>query len=173
MPDPWSLELPCGSNRTLCLREDILDMEDAAKKFEHEEVVLYEVQKLHRKSEDFLLISNLFPKVEDSDYVPYCDLSFELPGEVDSELERTVCKTLLSMETGTSFSETPDPISSDYFVSAHKKVQSSGTRHIVDQDDDDDESDTEVFRVKRRSRLLHRSPHDTICFSNEHQVLIT
>nr|GMD96144.1 lysine-specific demethylase JMJ706-like [Ipomoea batatas] len=166
--DPWSLELPCGSNRTLCLREDILDMEDAAKKFEHEELVLYEVQKLHKKSEDFYLLSNLFPKVEDNDYVPYCDLNLELPGEIESELERTVCKTLLSMESGASVSETPVPNSSDHFLSPHKKVQSSETRHIVDQDDDD-ESDTEIFRVKRRSRLLHRSPHDTISFSNEHQ----
>ncbi|PHU09872.1 hypothetical protein BC332_21732 [Capsicum chinense] len=32
--DPRSLEFPCGSSRILCLREDILDMENAARHFE-------------------------------------------------------------------------------------------------------------------------------------------
>ncbi|KAF3656011.1 hypothetical protein FXO38_14412 [Capsicum annuum] len=48
--DPRSLDFPCGSSRILCLREDILDMEDAARHFELD---------------------------KDDGYVPYCEINFD------------------------------------------------------------------------------------------------
>ncbi|KAM3291926.1 hypothetical protein P3S67_020215 [Capsicum chacoense] len=74
--DPRSLDFPCGS-RILCLREDILDMEDAARHFELDKVVLHEVQQQSRKNDDFSLLLNMFPRAEDDGYVPYCEINFD------------------------------------------------------------------------------------------------
>ncbi|VFR02149.1 unnamed protein product [Cuscuta campestris] len=167
--DPRSLQLPCGRRRTLCLREDILNMEDASKKFEHEEVVLYEVQELLKKSEDFAILLNLFPEVnEGMDYVPYCDLHFEFPGEVDSQLDRIVNNHQPCMEMETSISEAIIPVSvSEGLLCADMNAQNSGNRNLVDRDDSN--SDTETFRVKRRSRLEQRHTHDSIACRNVNQ----
>lgn len=75
--DPRSLDFPCGNSRTLCLREDILDMETAARQFEQDKVVLHEVQQESRKTDDFSLLLNMFPRAEDDGYVPYCEINFE------------------------------------------------------------------------------------------------
>lgn len=75
--DPRSLDFPCGSSSTLCLREDILDMENAARQFEQDKVVLHEVQQRYRKTDDFSLLLNMFPRAEEDGYVPYCEINFE------------------------------------------------------------------------------------------------
>ncbi|PHT97639.1 hypothetical protein BC332_33446 [Capsicum chinense] len=75
--EPRSLDFPCGSSRILCLREDILDMEDAAGHFELDKVVLHEVQQQSRKNDDFSLLLNMFPRAEDDGYVPYCEINFD------------------------------------------------------------------------------------------------
>lgn len=41
-------------------------------------------------------------------------------------------------------------------------------RTVIDQDSD--ESDTEIFRVKRRPRAEHRSVHDSMSINIEKQV---
>lgn len=58
---------------------------------------------------------------------------------------------------------------SDDYSNAHRHVvQGSDIRTVVDKDED--ESDSEIFRVKRRSRVERKSAHDSSSF-NEYQVL--
>lgn len=104
--DPRTIELPCFSSRILCLREDILDKEEVAKKFEQEDVVLHEFQQLQKKDDDFSLLSNLFPQLDDTAYVPYCDLSFELSEEMEVQKEVTVRLPISSVN---SLTEMPNP----------------------------------------------------------------
>ena len=79
-----SLKLPCGSNHhhTLSLREDISEMEAAAKKFEQEEKIFQEIQ--HAKSEDDISpLSDMFSISEEEDgYYPYCEMDFGLVAEI-------------------------------------------------------------------------------------------
>ncbi|KAF3676881.1 hypothetical protein T459_32276 [Capsicum annuum] len=99
--DPRSLDFPCSSSRILCLKEDILDMEDAARHFELDKVVLHEVQQQSRKNDDFSLLLNMFPRAEDDGYVPYCEINFDW---ADDSVEQT------------TYEETPNasaPVASD------------------------------------------------------------
>ncbi|KAF3651441.1 hypothetical protein FXO37_18003 [Capsicum annuum] len=75
--DPRSLDFPCSSSRILCLRRDILDMEDAARHFELDKIVLHEVQQQSKKNDDFSLLFNMFSRAEDDSYVPYCEINFD------------------------------------------------------------------------------------------------
>lgn len=76
LSDPRSLDLPCGSSRTLCLREDFSDIETAARKFELDDVILHEIEQ-YRESDDFSLLLNMFPRAEEEGYVPFCEIKFE------------------------------------------------------------------------------------------------
>lgn len=204
--EPRSLDFPCGSNRTLCLREDILDMETAARQFEQDKVVLHEVQQQHRKTDDFSKLLKMFPRAEDDGYVPYCEINFEWPedsveqtiyeeapngsGPVVSDLNSSMePKDYLSTGVnvqgnancnlgdsssmklhGDVFScgSERSEISSSASSKVHQKVaQETDCRTIIDQDSD--ESDTEVFRVKRRPRAEHRSVHDSMSINVENQ----
>lgn len=78
MPDPKLLALPCTKSQTLFLREDILDMESAAEKFEQEEDIIFDVQQHCRHGDDFVLLSSIFSTVDTKGYVPYSEITFGL-----------------------------------------------------------------------------------------------
>lgn len=60
---------------------------------------------------------------------------------------------------------------SDGCSNVHRSViQGSNIRTVVDEDED--ESDSEIFRVKRRSRVEQKSTHDSNNF-NDYQVFVT
>lgn len=202
--DPRSLHFPCGSSRILCLREDILDMEAAARQFELDKVVLHEVQQQSRKTDDFSLLVNMFPRAEDDGYVPYCEINFEwLEDSVEqttyegtSDASDPVVSDLISSKdnfsTGVNVqgnancnlgdssskklrgnvssceSERSEISSCVSNFKVHQKVAlETDCRTIIDQDSD--ESDTEIFRVKRRPRAEHRSVHDSMSINIENQ----
>lgn len=75
----------CGGIRTLSVREDILDMEAAARQFEQEKS-LHEVEQCFRNSEDFLLLSSIFSGVESDSYIPYCEISHEISQVLNTPL---------------------------------------------------------------------------------------
>ncbi|XP_016511421.2 LOW QUALITY PROTEIN: lysine-specific demethylase JMJ13 [Nicotiana tabacum] len=214
--DPRSLDLPCGSSRTLCLREDFSDIETAARKFELDDVILHEIEQ-YRESDDFSLLLNMFPRAEEEGYVPFCEIKFERSEEtlktedwveqmvheqasnasassigivsrVGSPMDQKDCLSAnvnaqenANSNLGNSVfvrpsrdisgceSERSVCSSGDDYLKVHEKVAHvSDARTVVDQDSD--ESDTEIFRVKRRSRTEHgRSTHDPISVSVEHQ----
>lgn len=71
-----SFESSCGSSLILCLRNDILEMEDAAKRFEQEVKIM---QSIHGEisDDDELYPICERPKGADKDeYFPYCDINF-------------------------------------------------------------------------------------------------
>lgn len=77
-PDAKSLESPCGGKFVFSLRDDILEMEAASKKFEQEDMVLVEIQKQSRYNSDpYLYPFNAFAGDQDDEYFPYCEIKFE------------------------------------------------------------------------------------------------
>ncbi|KAI5327483.1 hypothetical protein L3X38_026879 [Prunus dulcis] len=74
-----SLDFSCGSNPILFLREEITELEAAARKFEMEDGMLEEVKGLGENGDDYYsypLIS--FQSTEEKGYSPYCEIKFEL-----------------------------------------------------------------------------------------------
>ncbi|GAV73199.1 JmjC domain-containing protein/JmjN domain-containing protein/zf-C5HC2 domain-containing protein [Cephalotus follicularis] len=79
-----SLDLSCGSNYTLFLREDIAEMEAAAMKFEQEDGILEGVLRQGKGGDDLYLnpLSNSFQSVVKDGYSPYCEIKFEVDPEI-------------------------------------------------------------------------------------------
>lgn len=77
--DIESLDFSCGSNYTLFLRDDIAEMEAAAKRFEQEEGILKEVQQ-KAESDDLYSypLSKMSYSVREDGYSPYCEINMEL-----------------------------------------------------------------------------------------------
>lgn len=82
--DIESLDFSCGSNHTLYLREDISEMEAAAKKFEQEGGILEEIHRQARSGDNLYShpLSYMFQKAEEDGYSPYCEIEFELNPEL-------------------------------------------------------------------------------------------
>ncbi|EPS73691.1 hypothetical protein M569_01064, partial [Genlisea aurea] len=72
--DIKSVSLACGGNLNLCVRENILEIESASRKFEQENVAAYEVEQNCRNGDDFLLLSSIFSIDESDSYLPYCEI---------------------------------------------------------------------------------------------------
>jgi len=70
-----SLVFPCGGSCTLVVREDLPELEAAAKKFEQDDSVLGILG--CGRNEDLHVLSTLFPTEQDG-YFPYCEINFEL-----------------------------------------------------------------------------------------------
>lgn len=242
--DPRSLHFPCGSSRTLCLREDILDIETTARKFELDDNVLHDVAH-YQEGDDLALLLNMFPQAEEEGYVPYCEINFEWTVKAEDRVEQTFdeqasnapassielvpntgstmerndclptsinvsylhpdyyigrtvltsimqkwkCILLLAQvqenaynsQEGNNISVKPlrdisrcrserlacSP-SADYLKVHEKIAHVSDVRTVIDQDDD--ESDSEIFRVKRRFRAENGSRRDSTSVNIEHQV---
>ncbi|KAL1834399.1 hypothetical protein ACET3Z_004050 [Daucus carota] len=188
-----SLDLPCSGNHILFVREDISDMEAAAKQFEQEEIVIYEITRHLGKGDDMYQLFKMFPSAEDNGYTPYCKIKFDLREEyaeandqtedldcVSSPLS-TSCKAIedhrkqvlnVSVSRASSAASTPfslmDPsenfsaaqygnvkfsssASFDEVPHIHEPSVSSLSNSVSKVKPTDDESDSEIFRVKRRS----------------------
>lgn len=77
------LHFPCGKERVLFQRDDLSEMEAAAKNFELEEGILAEVQKDSNNGYDtFLKVS---PNNDVEGYIPYCKINFEPNGYVTTK----------------------------------------------------------------------------------------
>ncbi|KAK3026690.1 hypothetical protein RJ639_041537 [Escallonia herrerae] len=199
--DAKSLDLPCGGSRTLFVREDISDMEAAAKKFEQEEDIMHEVQRC-KSGGDMSLLLKMFPKAEEDGYTPYCSINsvagmakpeyqFQEPAS-GTETFRTHASDVLctypesfsvvnnvqdhankstKVEHGHCY-ESPLPSQSNGFSGVHQ-----GNLHMPEfapiVDHDSDESDSEIFRVKRRSSSKgeQRNSNNGISSGFQHQGL--
>ncbi|KAG9154648.1 hypothetical protein Leryth_021147 [Lithospermum erythrorhizon] len=171
--DPRSLNVPCGGRRTLCVRENIQNMEAAAKKFELEVDLSHEIQQAQIDGDDFFLTLS-----ENDAYVPFSDVNLEMDYE----------DNLKAVEAGTSVSSMPIGSSTIHVgrsnglaISNNDMMGNSNYNSLKLSDGLDgrvcsgngesDVSDSEVFRVKRRpsSRLDLRLAHDSdsVNFSNQ------
>lgn len=194
--DMSSLIFPCGGGCTVVVREDLSELETAAKKFEQDEGLREDLQQL-MGNEDLLLLSTMF-SVEEDEYFPFCDIKFKvypddnttkdsLKIEFDSAIPTTnenianLSDTPLSCAASTlcSFRDNDSTLSNNgcthsntvYCVddTFHNSCESSlsnlsyndymssnqGSQQLpeVDLDHCSDDSDSEIFRVKRRSTL--------------------
>eukprot|EP01018_Ginkgo_biloba_P005427 Gb_21111 [translate_table: standard] len=67
----------CDSARSVYLRDDLLEMEVAAQRFEHEKGILEEALKEQPERDDSGVEQNAFNIDEHDGYIPYCDLNLE------------------------------------------------------------------------------------------------
>ncbi|KAH7659085.1 Clavaminate synthase-like protein [Dioscorea alata] len=157
----------CGCKQVIFIREDILELEAASKKFEHEGQIVEEGQK-HSLLEDDPDLAKLFLSTVDDGYRPYCEIKCDTKGPTCSPIasssfslgqvgtvlhdnenvesyETQLCQNKYS-EGGLVAPRGPaETTAFDKCRSGHQ-AHSNGT-----VDDADDDSDTEIFRVKRRS----------------------
>ncbi|XP_038680297.1 lysine-specific demethylase JMJ706-like isoform X2 [Tripterygium wilfordii] len=203
--DMETLEFSCGRSCTLFLRDNILEMEAAAKKFEQEDGILEEILLLAKTGDDLYSDPALYTcqGFVDEGYTPYCEVKFCMnqystqdnsaqpihrqhklnhstskfrPETSDSSVscaalslepfgmsstpiyEHPVLANLGSTNSkifseeishGTYDSSLPS-LSRDECCTQHRNYVSEPTASM---DQDSDSSDSEVFRVKRRTSL--------------------
>ncbi|CAN0908032.1 Lysine-specific demethylase JMJ13 [Linum grandiflorum] len=197
--DAASLGFSCGRKFTLFLRDDVADMEVAAKKFEEEDSISQDIKALSCSSDDWCSYPSPYTcqNVIKTEYSPYCQIKYEFSahkasvnpsqgaidsrGNIDidscvhsqSSMGRIVDQSSVAFDAkelvdlGTTgrihsrdvvreVSDTSAGYSgSSELTDAHSKTQSgnhvAGIRPHADNYCDD--SDSEIFRVKRRSSL--------------------
>ncbi|XP_022159007.1 lysine-specific demethylase JMJ706-like isoform X2 [Momordica charantia] len=220
-----SINFSCGRNHTLVLREDISEMETAARKFE-KGGILEEMLERAKSNHDLYSypFSNLVQKAEEEGYSAYCAVEFQLnpePQDVDGsysqDKESFPTKQALKSDAAEVFrTELSDSSLSHepYFLSSYTKSETSCSPNLtniqkhaynkfgnhgsssfsqllcstfpslqsgehcsgsdfrppVEQNNDD--SDTEIFRVKRRSlKVVKNSMNDNKIKQSTHQGL--
>ncbi|KAL6550515.1 Lysine-specific demethylase jmj13 [Orobanche minor] len=191
--DLKSFDLACGGIVSLSVREDILDLEAAARQFEQEKNILLEVEQQCRNGEDFRLISRIFPGAKNDGYIPYCKTSLTLNEEISltqdglnhTPSSSALCNVTETTRTGTSYDsgfglsltishinvngpavsnigkyistvsskqftcDVSHSSSSEYVCSQNEIGQDGDIRSTINEETGD--SDSEIFRVKRRS----------------------
>ncbi|KAJ0716641.1 putative transcription factor & chromatin remodeling JUMONJI family [Helianthus annuus] len=146
------LNLPCGDKFTISVRDNILDMEAVARTFEHEKDIINEVQQQSGISSDMILLSKLYPLTEHEAYDPYCKIGF------GPDLNTSAVCT------------SSDGLSS---LNHHAQGDSDFPVDVKVTYQESDDSDSETFRVKRRSSLKseNRNTHDSVPPGFENQGL--
>ncbi|KAJ0431794.1 putative transcription factor & chromatin remodeling JUMONJI family [Helianthus annuus] len=162
-----SLNLPCGTNFTLSVRDELFDMETVSKTFEEDKDVIDEVKHQSRNGDDSILLSKLYPLAEYDEYNLYCKIELHqdrnskqsVSGIMDVD---DTCSVHNHIHSDNSSSE-------DITTETHKAspIDVKSTCHYSD------DSDSEIFRVKRRSSLKPqlRKPTSSIPSKFERQGL--
>ncbi|KAL7610448.1 hypothetical protein Lser_V15G10270 [Lactuca serriola] len=124
------LELACGTNFTLSVRDQVLEMEKVSRMLEEDKDIVNEAEVQFKNASDKVFLSNLYPITEGDSYIPYCKVDFVPQPPIES-LQADTC-------------------------------------HYSDSND----SDSEIYRFKRRSSLKpkHR-PMNFASSKSEHQGL--
>ncbi|KAJ6836293.1 lysine-specific demethylase JMJ706-like isoform X7 [Iris pallida] len=78
---------PCGRNRVIYLRMDLLELESASKKFENEDGISEEVQKQVQLGDESCLQSKLFLCTKDDGYKLYCEIKFEATTQIGEHVK--------------------------------------------------------------------------------------
>lgn len=172
------LNLACGDNFTVSVREDILDMEAIAMIFELEKDIVNEVQQQSGIATDMILLSKLYPLAENDAYTPYCKIGFgsdENTFEPGCTMKRRGPEILdtSTQVHGDSNKTVTDATPANYSEDVTAKTH--GASAVIDRNacQDSDDSDSEIFRVKRRSssKSEHTNAHDSVPSSFENQGL--
>ncbi|CAN6855942.1 unnamed protein product [Brassica oleracea] len=165
--DVKKLDLPCGTTRTLFLRDNIEALEAAAKKFEKEEGVsdmLTTDEELYTYPSSITLAA-----AKEDGYSPYSTIYFDF----NTELEMTSGNPVMSYEASAPCISS---VTDDYVNRRAPNCSSSSDSKILEEvasssnkktrfftavkdeptvtDNESDGSDSESFRVKRRSFKL-------------------
>ncbi|KAF8729161.1 hypothetical protein HU200_017743 [Digitaria exilis] len=187
---------PCSCDRVVFVRKDIFELEALSKKFEEEIGILDEVGKLISQNDGSTTHPYLFDGIDYSaKYFPYCKIQIDASPEIHSFSEVDVlgydlnkpypiASTITFAHGLHDYSTQSDECSSTrrtfsacaengtingYPLSTPDQAFSSDK--LAEQDSDD--SDYEVFRVKRRSAIVleKRSSEDVTTNLTENQVL--
>nr|XP_043608846.1 lysine-specific demethylase JMJ706 [Erigeron canadensis] len=137
------LNLPCGTNFTLSVRDELLDMEAVSRMFEEDKDIANEVQHQIKSGNERILLSKLYPLAEDDGYDPYCKISLEQ--DDTSSITGSLMPVGSSKDVAIEMHETSPVINKA--PSPNIQTDNKGTCHYSD------DSDSEVFRFKRRSSL--------------------
>ncbi|XP_076888852.1 lysine-specific demethylase JMJ13-like, partial [Bidens hawaiensis] len=157
-----SLNLPCGTNFTVSVRDELFDLETVSKTFEEDKDIIDEVNHQFRNGDDSILFSKLYQLAEDDEYNRYCKIEF---------LQDCTSKQSNVAETSSLHNNMHDDNSSskDTSTEVHKSslVDVKSTCHYSD------DSDSETYRFKRRSSLKpqQRKPTISVPSKFEHQGL--
>ncbi|RZR74622.1 hypothetical protein BHM03_00039508 [Ensete ventricosum] len=157
------------------MRGDILKLEAISREFEQDNDVRDAVQKQVQQGNDFHLWSSSFDSAEDDGYVPYCEIKFETSSEVKDYNEYGTLESVSSGPVSSSVCAKPNigTLSCTNLPCSCQSVVIVPDRCAVMQED---ESDSEIFRVKRRSgiKLGKRSANDVVgCSLREQQVCLS
>ncbi|KAJ0252746.1 Uncharacterized protein HA466_0118930 [Hirschfeldia incana] len=172
--DVKTIDLPCGKTRTLFLRDNIDVLEAAAKKFEEEDGVLY----MSTSDEDLYAYpsSIKLAAAKEDGYSRYSTIYFDFNTELEMASGNRVtsyeanasscissvaddyeCSTTADyVNRGANCSSSSDSkLSGDVASSSNKKSRffSAVQDEVLVSDQKSDGSDSESFRVKRRSSL--------------------
>ncbi|XP_047976063.1 lysine-specific demethylase JMJ706 [Salvia hispanica] len=203
--DIRSLDWPCGGNPTLAVRENIVEMEVAARQFEEEKDILQEFEEKYGNSNDFGLLFRMFSGSENDSYIPYGKISLVSDEEISgypsvltscSENTRTeITDASVSCMSSSKSTKSLNMIAkagqdhgnsnleTDIYAmpfgysqplnrkprSERKVIQVVNTRNAIYED----ESDFEIFRVKRRSKskMERKTARDFTSVNTAQQVL--
>ncbi|KAK4761644.1 hypothetical protein SAY87_029528 [Trapa incisa] len=72
-----SFESSCGSSLILCLRDNALEMEEAAKRFEQDVKIMQSIHGSISEDEELYPIPEWAKGAQLDEYFPYCDISFD------------------------------------------------------------------------------------------------
>ncbi|KAF8750238.1 hypothetical protein HU200_012493 [Digitaria exilis] len=187
---------PCSCNRVVFVRKDIFELEALSKKFEEEIGILDEVGKLISQNDGSNTHHYLFDNINHSaKYFPYCKIQIDASPEIHTFSEIDVLGYDLNKPYPTAstitfahglhdYSTQSDECSSNrrtFSACAENGAINGYPLSIPDQalssdklaEQDSDDSDYGVFRVKRRSGIVpeKRSSEDVTTNLTENQVL--
>ncbi|XP_020094592.1 lysine-specific demethylase JMJ706 isoform X1 [Ananas comosus] len=155
------LSCPCKCNRIIFVRENILEMEALAQKFELEEGILDEVHRGNGLSQ----LADPFFCTGTEGYSPYCETKIEarLPNDSIYKGEcvnkpspaGSTITTSFGLDESSSFSDAhTNSVRRNFSVA---KCPQSICSHDSSAMEGSDDSDSEVFRIKRRTTNVGRS----------------
>ncbi|OWM64167.1 hypothetical protein CDL15_Pgr018738 [Punica granatum] len=84
---PKPLESSCGRSRMLCLRDDILEMEGAARRFEQEEEIMLGIHEEISSDDELYPIREWPTSADEDEYFPYCDIKFDSNGQTPASMD--------------------------------------------------------------------------------------
>ncbi|KAK9052841.1 hypothetical protein SSX86_029471 [Deinandra increscens subsp. villosa] len=165
-----SLNLPCGTNFTLSVRDELFDMETVSKMFEEDKDNIDEVKHQFRNGNDMILLSKLYPLAENDEYNLYCKIDLQQGRNLEHPVPEIMdIADTSSLHNHVSLKIDGDNSSKDIAMKTHKASPADvkSTSHYSD------DSDSEIFRFKRRSSIKpqHRKPTSYVTSKPEHQGL--
>ncbi|KAK8945397.1 Lysine-specific demethylase REF6 [Platanthera guangdongensis] len=151
----------CGSDRTILLRENILEMEAVAKKFEQEDKISGDLVKQLQESYCIPFQPNTFLFNDYPGYFPYCEVKFEEYIAHDATRETNANPRSTSLSTQERLVPS-HKCSQSMSACACSSAESTASQISVERQDANyvtpvvhvtEDSDNEIFRVKRRRVL--------------------
>ncbi|KAF9625196.1 hypothetical protein IFM89_020116 [Coptis chinensis] len=150
-------ECPCQNSCAIYSREDISEMEAVAQKFEQENEIIEEVKKLVQCRDD-LYMQSKFTYAKDV-YSPYCEIKFEQRCETANNSSNCSASTLSNVRSSLPI-DGPFDLNVPANGSEEPSVNICGlpksppeSNNCLNKCQYSDDSDSEIFRVKRRSSM--------------------